>query len=273
MIAEHFFCEVLHAHIECGHHVATVFGSCVHNINIAVRHLFAVTYARASAQFGIKSQFQSTQRRIIVRTEFTHRACRQISVRIFAAAELFVAKSPHSDRKAEERQFLQLQKLEMRDAFLRVERDVVFLFAASLDDATAKCLGIQIGNNLMHPVHDAVHAVGQNRVAALLVFFSFDRIPFPRHRIQKNAIFRQGSGQQLAVGRENVATSSRERFVFALELCVHSQPIVTIHRHQVGRLEQNDQSKESKEETNELIASQHSSGVVFWLFVVHIVRI
>ena len=97
-----------------------------------------------------------------------------MSVRIFAAAELFVAKAPHSDRKAEERQFLQLQKLEMRDAFLRVERDVVFLFAAPLDDATAKCLGIQVRNDLVHPIHDAVHAVGQNRVAALLVFFSFD---------------------------------------------------------------------------------------------------
>ena len=62
LVAEHFFCEVLHAHIECGHHVATVFGSRVHNINIAIRNLFAVTYAGAPAQFSVKSQFQSIQR-------------------------------------------------------------------------------------------------------------------------------------------------------------------------------------------------------------------
>ena len=118
---------------------------------------------------------------------------------------------------------------------------MTFLLAA-FQDAPSHLVRLDAGHNAVHPHHNAVQAVGEDGVTKVLIFDGPQGVALPSHGVEVDAIFRQGGGEHLPVGCQDVAPCSGQHLIVAFILRTHRQPIVMLDKHDIGRLTEDDKS-------------------------------
>ena len=108
LVRESFFADVLHAYVECGHHIVAVYGGFVYDGKVAVEHLLAVCRPLLATQNRVKAQLKSCARFAVGLVQVANSTCCQVAERVLAHFELFGMKAAHIGRHLEQRQLLEL---------------------------------------------------------------------------------------------------------------------------------------------------------------------
>ena len=226
--------DVLHPHIECGHHITAVDRIAVDKLQIAVLNLLSVCPTVAAFECHIEVLLKALHLVVrVLRIKAADGRCSQIAEGFLAFGLGIHVHTGENLTLAEERKFLQLAVFKIGD---EPGRDAEMLFAAVAPgkDFLLEFRHRSFGEKAVQPVAQTVELKVEEPVTPELVFLR-KLVGIVHHRkIQEHVVFGQGRGQHLTVGRNDVSALCENGHTFSLEALADLEPVFllfSMHHH------------------------------------------
>ena len=161
LVDQCFLGDILHAHIDSGYDVASVYGCNVYYVQVFVHYLLAVGNAVFTPQNGVVRQFQSILcAQFYIRIHVAQRTHGQRAEWFFPLVEGLFMETSTIFVHIEHRQCFCFLILYIGDS-LGVKQVVAASFFASLQDVVLEFLGALVGENLIQSLADGIQVVHQ----------------------------------------------------------------------------------------------------------------
>ena len=153
---------------------------------------------RFSAQDGVETQFQSCSSRVFAFVEVSDGSDGESAVRVLSGGELLHVEASRSRTLAEDGELLHHAILDVGDAFVVEFPVVAFCFSSGAHEFS-EFHGVDVREDFVHAVADAVHLDFKHRVAFVLFFGAAHGVLLPGHEVHIHFKLRQTAGHELPV--------------------------------------------------------------------------
>ena len=134
------------------------------------------------------------------------------------------------------------------------------LFLAPLEQVGAEFGGVDVGEDGVHAVANAVHLVFEQRVAHKLCTGFALGIFLPSHEVHEYLVFRQRRGKHFPTGSKNIAARGGHLLVLFLKARAYGHPIFFVAKDKIGRTGDNGHPCHGEKEENDDVAGQNLFG-------------
>ena len=232
LVAEGLFADVLHLHVERGHHVAAVLGGAVNDAEVAVEHLLAVCDAGLAAEHGVEGHLEARAGGVLSFIERADGPDGEGAVGVLARLDFLHVEAADVGRLAEDGEGLALAVLDVAHALL-VEGPVVALALAAFEQVLPELGAVDVGEDAGHAPGYGVGLVEEHGVAQVLFLGAAGAVLLPRHVVHEELVLGDGCSQHLPAGSEDVASGGGHGVVFLHKAVAHGHPVVFLHGHGV----------------------------------------